>query len=164
MVYNKNKLTRNGFTLLELLITLSILSILSFSSIYYYQSHTNKTKLGLYLNQFYVDLSYAKEQALNKHAAVHICPVNHDWKNGYQVMLKAEQPSPISTHSLLTRTPLYPSSFRIQAHFGLNQPCVYFNTQGKSLFNGHIIYSLEETSAYGKIILTQTGKMHLELN
>lgn len=166
MDYNKNKIKTKykGFSLLELLITLCILSILSFASIYYYQQNNHKTQLALYLNQFYSDLTYAKEQALTKKHPVHICPIHHQWENGYQLFVKAEHPN---AHSripiLLTRTPPYPNSLHIQAHFGLNQACVYFNAAGESLFNGHIIYVLENTKIYGKIILTQTGKMHLEI-
>ncbi len=159
MDYNKN----NGFTLLELLITLSIFSILSFASLYYYQNHNNKTKLNLYINQFFVDLTYAKEQALIKQNQVSICPIHHNWDKGYEITWQETKYNK-KKNSLLTRTPPYPNTLHIQSHFGLHQPCVYFDAQGQSLFNGHFIYTLEKSEAYGKVILTQTGKMHLEIS
>ena len=150
MGYNKTK----AFTLLELLITLSILSILSLAGVYYYQTDPNKTKLSLFSNQFYVDLSYAKEQALIQQKTIRICPIKQNWTNGYEINLNSD--------IVLSRTPNYPNNMRIESHFGLNQPCVYFDKQGQSLFNGHFSYSIPNNQTQAKIILTQTGKIHLE--
>jgi prepilin-type N-terminal cleavage/methylation domain-containing protein len=152
--YNK----QTAFTLLELLITLSIFSFLTLAGVYYYQIHPNKTKLGLFANQFYVDLSYAKEQARIRQKTVRICPIEQNWTKGYEVNINSEM--------ILSRTPPYPNTILIEAHFGLNQPCVYFDRRGQSLYNGHIsyFYSAEKQIPIAKIIVTQTGKMHLSIN
>ncbi len=162
---NKNKyFAFKGFTLLELLITLFIISLLSFAGIYYNQTHPNKTKLSLLANQFYFDLSYAKEQAMVQQQMVSICPIdpNQEWKMGYKVQIHAPNDTPSTL--LLTRTPPYPKAQLIESHFGLNRSCVYFNAKGQSLFNGHFLYFFEKNSSYVKIILTQTGKIHLEFD
>jgi hypothetical protein len=129
---------------------------------YYDQTHPNKTKLSLLANQFYFDLSFAKEQAMLQQQMVSICPIdlNGQWKKGYQIQIHS--PNQAAHTLLLIRTPPYSDSQLIQAHFGLNQPCVFFDSKGHSLFNGHFLYSFEKSMAYVKIILTQTGKMHLE--
>lgn len=154
MGYNNQK----AFTLLELLITLTIFSILALSSGYYYQQHSSKTKLSLFAQQFYADLSYAKEHAASKRQPVSVCPINKKWENGYEVTI-----TPIPSTLILTRTPPYSDDHKIQAHFGLNQPCIFFDAQGHSVFNGHLAYLYDSDKSYAKIILTQTGKMHLEI-
>lgn len=152
MGYNNQK----AFTLLELLITLTIFGLLTLSSVYYYQQHNSKTKLSFFVQQFYADLSYAKEYAASHSQTVTICPTNTYWENGYQLAI--EHASPI-----LIRTPSYSSDHKIQSHFGLNKTCLFFDVQGHSIFNGHMAYFFDSNKLYAKIILTQTGKMHLEI-
>ncbi len=147
---------QKAFTLLELLITLTIFGILAFSSGYYYQQHSSKTKLSLFIQQFYADLSYAKEYAVSKKQMITVCPIHAYWENGYTLTAKNNAP-------ILIRTPPYSSDHKIHAHFGLNQSCLFFNDLGHSVFNGHMAYFYDNNQSYGKIILTQTGKMHLEI-
>lgn len=151
MGYSKQK----AFTLLELLITLTIFGILALSCAYYYQQHSSKTKLSFFVQQFYADLSYAKEHATAHNKTVTVCPINTHWENGYVVAIQKSSP-------ILTRTPPYSSDHKIQSHFGLNHICLFFDVQGHSIFNGHMAYFFDNDKPYAKIILTQTGKMHLE--
>jgi len=153
LVYSSQK----AFTLLELLITLTIFSILTLSCVYYYQHHNSRTKLSLFVQQFYADLSYAKEHAVSHNQIVTVCPINTHWENGYKITVNNASP-------FLIRTPLYSSDQKIQTHFGLNHTCLFFNSQGHSVFNGHISYFYDSDKLYAKIILTQTGKMHLEIH
>ena len=151
--YHFNK----AFTLLELLITLSIFTILSISGIYYYQDNHHKTKLTLFSQQFYFDLMHAKELAITQQCLVTVCPISPNWESGYQIQA--------GKNLLLERTPAYFSDLAITPHFGLNQTCVIFDNNGHSLFNGHIAYHLKKTPQKKpdiKIILTQTGKIRLE--
>ena len=148
---------QKAFTILELLITLTIFSILTLSSVYYYQQHNSKTKLSLFVQQFYADLSYAKEHAVSHNQTVTVCPTNTNWENGYKLTIKNASP-------ILIRTPPYSLDHKIHAQFGLNHPCLFFDAQGHTVFNGHIAYFFDKDKPYAKIILTQTGKMHLEIH
>lgn len=148
---------QKAFTLLELLITLTIFGILALSSVYYYQQHSSKTKLSLVVQQFYADLSYAKEHAASHNKTLTVCPLDLYWENGYTIAIKNASP-------ILIRTPPYSSDHKIQSHFGLNHICLFFDAQGHSMFNGHMAYFFDSNQLYAKIILTQTGKMHLEIH
>lgn len=157
---------QKGFTLLELLLTLSLISFLAFSGVYYHQQASNQSQLSLFAHQFYFDLGYAKEQAITKQQSVSICPLpstsENNWDNGYEITLLSNT-SLLSNTTILRRESLYFPDLSIQSHFGLNHTCVYFDALGQSLFNGHIKYTLEKKPAYAKITLTQSGKMHLEI-
>ncbi|WP_445620180.1 GspH/FimT family pseudopilin [Kushneria sp. Sum13] len=87
------RLRQQGFTLLEMLIVVSVLAIFSLVITPSYQKVMARQELSDVSNALLVSLMYARNQASTHNHSVRICPrgSSHEcgqhWQNGWQIMM-----------------------------------------------------------------------------
>jgi type IV fimbrial biogenesis protein FimT len=124
-----------GFTLIEMMVTVSILSILMVMAIQSYQSTTNGTRISSEINSLQSALNLARSEALKRGLGISVCPAANataatavcdggtNWSNGWVILVGSTAAttvapplfiSPGVTHndtltSHSTATPPYPT-------------------------------------------------------
>ncbi|QSX75153.1 GspH/FimT family pseudopilin [Lysobacter arenosi] len=83
-----NATSSRGFTLLELMVTISVLGILAVIAFPAFTSITNSNRLTSAANQFAVDLQFARSEAMRRNVRVEVCASadaatcsGDDWQN-----------------------------------------------------------------------------------
>jgi len=98
------KLIENGFSLIELLVTVSVLSILVFVALPNFNTFSQHSQVDGVQNQFHSALLYARSEAIRRNKVVKLCrkqanqnqchiPAAADWKNGWLVFIDANDDS-----------------------------------------------------------------------
>ncbi len=88
-----------AFTLVELMVTISILAILSTIAVPSFNSFINNNKLAAVSNDLYSAVSMARSEAVKLKVEVTLSPVNNNWSNGWVITKGAEE----STETLFNR-------------------------------------------------------------
>ena len=149
---------RSGFTLIELIIVLSILAILSSLTIPKYKKIIAYEKLDITAKQLVADLREGQQKALAQETNVqadfyrNINGTSTDVyilkileKNGYKKYKSVTLPKDIQL---------------VDARFGNNNMLCTFSTFGKPTFNGHI--KLENKNGQNLfVIVYQTGRIRI---
>jgi prepilin-type N-terminal cleavage/methylation domain-containing protein len=96
---------RHGFTLLELLITLSIASILLGIALPSWLNFKTHLQAKLITERIIESLSYARIEALLTKQAIYIKPINNNYQQGWEIMnnkiiLKIYPAAPVAITSL----------------------------------------------------------------
>lgn len=157
-----------GFTLLELMVTLSILLILATASSFFYHEVKENIDADVAIHRLRSAMNYARSEAILRGQAVVLCPSNDnktchkDWSLGYMVFVDIEGNHRLSDRTALLRT--YPG---LQGHgqfiwrgflsrdyiewlpFGINHQQ-----------NGTMVYcSTEKNERYNRgIVVSRTGR------
>ncbi len=97
--------TRHGFTLLELLLTLGIVSVLFCVALPSWKSFTQHLQAKIITERLADGLRYARLQALLTRSDIEIKPINHNYQNGWEILrnanaLKIYPASPVNITSL----------------------------------------------------------------
>ncbi|MBS0424311.1 MAG: GspH/FimT family pseudopilin [Proteobacteria bacterium] len=90
-----SRLYHNGFTMIELLVTMSIASILLSLAVPSYRTFVQDNLLMMQSNNFYSTLALAKSEAIRRSSPVTVCPSTNGtsctggvvWSNGWLVFL-----------------------------------------------------------------------------
>lgn len=98
--------TTKGFTLVEMMVTISVMAILTAIAIPSYQYTINSTRMRSEISTLLADLNFARSEAVKRGLTINICPPTSagtacnpgvtDWSSGW-VVLNASQPLRIST-------------------------------------------------------------------
>jgi prepilin-type N-terminal cleavage/methylation domain-containing protein len=97
--------TRYGFTLLELLLALGVLSVLFTVALPSWKSFTVHLQTKLVTNRIAETLRYARLEALLTQQFIQIKPINNNYQNGWEIIqqnkiLKIYPASPVKITSL----------------------------------------------------------------
>ena len=76
----------SGFTLAELLITISIAAILTMLAVPSYHSITEKHRAKSAAVDIYLALLKTRSEAVHRNASVTLSPKSGDWSNGWQIL------------------------------------------------------------------------------
>lgn len=107
MIWPMNPDNSAGFTLLELLITLTIASILAVIAVPAFQSSVQNSRLSSQLNTLVATLSFARSEAITRSADISVCASTDlatcdtsNWENGYMVFAgdAAATPNPAAAN------------------------------------------------------------------
>ncbi|WP_160174144.1 GspH/FimT family pseudopilin [Endozoicomonas montiporae] len=126
-----NKFRVKGFTLLELLFTIAILSILAAIAYPSFQTSIQDRNLTAEINQIYGAILYARSEAAARHSDVVVCGSitldtcedNSDWSNGFIIRDNTANET-IQTYQELS-----------DGHFLHNTPSITFSADGSATTN-----------------------------
>lgn len=74
-----------GLTLVELLVTLAVISVLLAMLVPHFGTVTTSNKISASANALSTELAYARDEAITRNANVTITAKNNDWKNGWTI-------------------------------------------------------------------------------
>jgi type IV fimbrial biogenesis protein FimT len=89
----------SGFTVIELLVTLTILGILVSISVPSFRDLILSTRVSSGASDVYAVLVYSRTEAIKRNANITIAPVSGNWANGWQVTAGA---TVLSSHNALS--------------------------------------------------------------
>lgn len=103
----KTHKNQDGITLIDLVLTLSILSFLLTAALPSFEKLLNKNKITAEVMQLRSNLQLARSTAITKNKKVTVCPSNNrkdcskDWSEGYIVFIDNDQNRVFSDNDLL---------------------------------------------------------------
>ena len=164
---------KSGFTLLELLITVALISILAAFAIPSMRSFSQNDRLTTNINTMIGHLAYARSEAVKRHAQVSICISNDtvgctggNWEDGWIVYVDAD------ANGTFDAATLNEDILRVnQALDGNNTltPTAAYTTQvtydnrGFVTATGGFLLCDDRTGAFGKTITTSnTGRVRFQ--
>ncbi|MCK5898126.1 MAG: GspH/FimT family pseudopilin [Methylococcales bacterium] len=89
LFYKKTK-QLSGFTIIELLITVSILGILTSMGLPSFMGTINSTRLTTKANELIASLNFARSEAIKRNQSVYVASVNasgQKWENGWTIYI-----------------------------------------------------------------------------
>ena len=164
---------KSGFTLLELLITVALISILAAFAIPSMRSFSQNDRLTTNINTMIGHLAYARSEAVKRHAQVSICISNDtvgctggNWEDGWIVYVDA------NANGTFDAATVNEDILRVnQALDGNNTltPTAAYGTQvtydnrGFVTATGGFLLCDDRTGAFGKTITTSnTGRVRFQ--
>lgn len=152
-----------AFTLIEILIVLSILSISVGSAIYYFLPNIAATKSNLLADDLLHHLHYARSEAIKRNQIVGICGTqdaqtcSSNWNKGYLIYTK---PSSQSAHQEIIKVNHYPDTHaNISSLFSIYAEHIQFTPCGRSQNNGKIIVQSNPSMPAHIIFISLTGRI-----
>lgn len=137
-----------GFSLIEILISLVIISIVAFFGIQGFSDFFEHSKQRVYMRQLYHDLKWARVEAIVLNTPVTL-QANHDWCSGWEIS---------STSQVLKHRDGI-KNCKILFSGSLSATSFQFIPDGSSNYqNGHF-YFYEQEKVTMKIIINQTGRV-----
>jgi type IV fimbrial biogenesis protein FimT len=124
-----------GFSLLELLIVLTLVAILSLAGVRSWHFFLKKQQQQILVNQLQQSLNFAKQSAVAYHQAVSLCAAASDqmcgdnWSKGILIFLNSNGQSQPQDHLLLRVPPLSKTAI-IQWRGWLTSPQIRFEADG----------------------------------
>ena len=143
----------SGFTLVELMITLAVLSILLVIGVPQFSNSTANSRLTTAINNLSGDLAFARTEAVKRSVTVTVTAVNPaDWAGGWRVTANATD---------LRISPALSGNATITA----SAASVQFRPTGRTSSAAALTFSLcdNRAGAHGKrVTLNSTGQTFLE--
>lgn len=154
--YHQEAKNDYGYTLIETIIVLGILSILSSSAIFYFLQNHAQTKTHLAAEQLIHHLQYARSEAIKRNQVVGVCGITADnqcstnWDKGYFIYTSAH---PQSTQREIIKINKYSTSyFSTRSQFATQAQAVQFAPSGRVYHNGKIVIQPHTTQATPYVI------------
>ena len=161
--------TQRGFTLVELLVTLSIIGMLTFyaiPSLYHFYANN---KLWLYTQKFTQTLTLARSEAIKRNSEVLICPIEHtkqcasgnNWNKRWMIFVdnnknrKWEKEEPVLRRTHFDDSPISIRSTR-------KSRIIYFSNGKSAGSNASFIFCDGRGADYAKaVILSNSGRFRV---
>lgn len=163
MLHNHcHKMSQQGLTLIELLVTLSVLAIVLSQGIPSLQSLLQKQQVSTYTNQLFLALTLARSEAVKRGQNITLCASSSghtctsqqiNWNTGWLITT--------DDNTLLHSVTLNDPSFNL---FWNRKNSLRFNAQGQSPgFNGTFTLCHRNNELLQKtVILSNTGRARVE--
>ncbi len=81
---DRHMLSASGFTLIELMVTLSVASILAFVAVPNFSDYIARSRASSEVRSAVHFLSLARSEAISRGGVVHVSPVSQDWTGGWR--------------------------------------------------------------------------------
>jgi type IV fimbrial biogenesis protein FimT len=158
----------HGWSLLELLVVLSVITLLAFSAAPSFKNNFERARSERASNALLSQIKNARQHALSTQQETTFCPIKEDKcnKHGAQHIAafldknknrKIDPEEEIIFHSKITEGEDF---LKTRASFGRSY--FYFNAEGHSSHGGSIFYCPERPDLYGQIIsLNLAGRAYL---
>ena len=142
----------DGFTLMELMVTVAIVAIVSTIAVAGYSHLIEKTRLSSAANDIKGDLELAKLTAVRRHATILAYFDDGAGKNGrYTLSVNTKDGEKILTRAMPERVTLT----------GVTTP-IGFNSLGIASSTGQVEVKTTDASAYKRITVSAAGNIKLE--
>lgn len=157
-----------AFTLIELLITISLIAILSLLAIPFYKNFIVQAESERYLAALSSSIQFARQEAIKRNMEVTICGIDaeqqcsaeQEWSQGYMIYLNLSD----QTKQILK----YFSAPKLPAHLTVSlkgKPnTMNISSDGSMDYqNGTFSYIVEGKSVYNwKLIISSSGRIRVE--
>lgn len=163
---------KNGFTLVELIVTLAIFAILSTIALPYFQDIKAKQEVNTTTNKLISTIQLAKSHASIYHSNVVICPsqnkVNcqtNQWTTGLLVFLDSNKNRQIDTGEKIIYTESTDLKYgHLDWKGTLNVPSLTFQAENGLPIgsNGSFYYCSIVSDHHQKLVLSAMGHMRIE--
>ncbi|WP_082458222.1 GspH/FimT family pseudopilin [Methyloglobulus morosus] len=173
-----------GFTLLELMITITIAAILVGIAVPNFMSVIQSNRLTTSANAFVTAMNLARSEAIKRGQIVVVREIGSDWKNGWQVFVDIDRASPSSDADtyqaganstlcesgedcLLREFPALPTSYTLDGSGNVSNylsfmPAGDANTQGSFVIcDNSDNNNLPEAGSSRLIVVNATGRLRI---
>ncbi|PHS30719.1 MAG: pilus assembly protein FimT [Methylophaga sp.] len=158
-----------GFTLLELMITLAIAAIMVTIGIPSFMGLIRDSRMTTNANDFFTALSYARSEAAMRNVEVIIqskSSVDLDWKDGWDVYIDTDDSGDfdIANDELLKTHDALPNRYTLTANSGFNTKISYQPTGLMSTsFNGRFYLCLDgDVASSREIVINSLGRARID--
>lgn len=163
----------DGFTLLELMVTLAVAAILVTIAIPSYRGLVQRNALTASVNDLVGDLNYARSEAVTRGQSVYLCQSSDqasctgdsDWGKGWIVYApdpNAAKPTPSDDKVLRVRSGL-DGGIKISGDGHTGDGTYFYATGFAGTNNGTFTVCGDDTSSANKeIIIAKSGRIHTE--
>lgn len=161
-------LLTTGFTLLELIVTVSIAAVLMAIAIPSFNEAIRSNRLTTQANEFITALSLARSEAIKRGRNVVVNKVGANWENGWRVFvdMAANNVYNPPTDFIIREYPVLEAGYTLRAN---NDPAfVRFASGGTSNYSGSFVFcdnrdgnNIPEPNTARAVIMTGTGKVRL---
>lgn len=146
---------QTGLTLIELIVTLAVVSVLLVLGIPQFKSTTANSRLTTAANTLTGDLAFARTEAIKRATAVTVTAPTNDWSDGWNTFINISGAPNIE----LRFSPALVADTAINTS-GVNT--IQFNSDGRSTSGVTFNICDDRSGTFGKKIdLTTTGQTHL---
>lgn len=163
----------SGFTLLELLITVALISILAAFAIPSMRSFSQNDRLTTNINTMIGHLAYARSEAVKRHAQVSICISNDtvgctggNWEDGWIVYVDADANGTFDAATLnedILRVNQAMDHNNTLAPTAAYTTQVTYDNRGFVTATGGFLLCDDRTGAFGKTItISNTGRVRFQ--
>jgi len=156
---------KNGFSLIELMVTLAVAAILLAVGIPGMQSLMEGSRVRNATNEILSDLLYARSQAVNLGIEITVCPLDSsktcvsDWNLGMSIFIDENDNQKLDATEATIRVANPMSS--IDKLIFNNGSWLSFNPEGVTTKNGTFSYCTNSQDPAG-IVLSQSGRARIE--
>ena len=148
---------QTGLTLIELVVTMAVISLLLVMGVPQFQTTTANSRLTTAINTLTADLAFARTEAIKRGESVTVTAdvTNNDWADGWTIELLDDGTDLRISPALVADAAINTSSVN----------AIQFNADGRS--TAAVTFSLcdNRTGNFGKAVnLTTTGQTFLAVN
>ena len=164
------KRTANGFTLLELLVTIAVAAILLAIAIPSYRSVVQRNAMAATVNDLVGDLNYARSQAVTRGRRVYVCKSSGnascagggDWSQGWIVYApEPDNDTPKRDNILRVRSALE-GQIVITGNNNVESR-VFFDSNGFAMGSiGTLTATAESTTQNTEVVISSSGRVRTE--
>jgi type IV fimbrial biogenesis protein FimT len=166
---------KSGFTIVELMIAIAILSILSAIAVPSFSSLIKSSGISSGSNSIYADILFIRAEALKSHNSVYLCASNNgsscngtttdgeeDWSNGYIAFTRQASTSTwpdINNGDTLLLATDYSNELMVKSNKG---QIMYMDANGTTDNMNFVVCSTDGDESIGKTItLSNSGRPHI---
>lgn len=156
---------QNGFTLIELMITITIMGILMSIAAPSFQSVILGARLSSTSNAMVSALQLARSEAIKQHKTVIVEPLNGNWQNGWRVFVDVTGNGTYdsATDTLLTSFDAMSSTVAVKPNPGVS---ISYNSTGRlpSGVSNNVVFcsNSSDNSDFRAVVISLTGRVHVE--
>lgn len=161
-------LLTTGFTLLELIITVSIAGLLAAVAIPSFNKAISSNRLTAQTNDFVTALNLARSEAIKRGRNVLLTKTGINWEDGWQVFvdMAADNAYNPPVDFVLREYPTLAAGYTLRANN--NATFIRFTSAGLSSFSGSFVFcdnrdgnNIPEADTARSVIMTSTGKVRI---
>ena len=148
---------QTGLTLIELIVTLAVISVLLVLGVPQFQSTTANSRLTTTINKLTGDLAFARTEAIKRGEPVAVTASSNNWANGWTTAVTIS-----GVTEDLRFSPALTADVALTTS-GVN--AIQFNADGRSTASVNFTLCDDRTGSFGKLVnLATTGQTFLRVN